>query len=355
MDNKCLLNIGPKNLGEILTRWLSLQDLSRLDSAVCSQKHRTEFLSLLASKEFLFLIEEIAVSHKFKLSTTAHRYLEIKALDWIRKRGLHLGSLRLPSPNRINEAENEKIRAAVASLVDEGRLDKLETIDFNKCYYIKDSDLAALLSKCYGSLKILDIGWCSKDTLFGSYASIQEWRLEQTGITTAQIQRCKMLQAFSPMGNESEEDLIKIVKSCTNMRKLDFSPFGDIVTSAVVRCVAAHCHLLEHVNVAGFDKKQSNKAIRKLVSCPLLQYVDLSKTRITDETVRVLSNHCPLLETIILSGCPNVTSAGLELIASNCVMLKNVVIEEPLLGSRSVVTLRNSFPLIHFCSKFFRL
>jgi hypothetical protein len=69
-----------------------------------------------------------------------HKALGAAALKWVLKRGIHLASLQLPSYYGINPAEQQSIRDTIASLALNGRLDKLETISFNECSYIKDAE-----------------------------------------------------------------------------------------------------------------------------------------------------------------------------------------------------------------------
>ena len=123
-----LLAIADDLLADIYTIWLLLEDVCRLDSAVCAKWLRHHFLRLVSTKVLRFLREEIDVLEDDDnyLFTTTHKALRLPALNWILKRGIHLATLRLPRSNEINVAEQESIRAAVVSLVDQGRIDKLE-------------------------------------------------------------------------------------------------------------------------------------------------------------------------------------------------------------------------------------
>ena len=131
-------------LWDIYSIWLLLEDVCRLDSAICAKWLRPDFLRIISSDLLLFLREEICI-------------LGLGELNWIRKKGIHLASLRLPPTHEIDGKEQECICASIASLINSNSIIKLEMIDFNWCTYIKDADLAAILSKSFRSIKIIDI------------------------------------------------------------------------------------------------------------------------------------------------------------------------------------------------------
>jgi hypothetical protein len=288
-----LLDIDQGPLYDIFTEWLHIEDVCHLDSALCNKRRRPEFLELVATKVLLFNREEIQVLEPI----STHRALRAAALNWVLKRGIHLASLRLPDNGR-SAAEEQSLRDAVASLALNGRLDKLETISLASCSYIKDADLAGILSKCYRSAKSIDIRYC---------------RLTESA--AVHIKRCTKLEALAAKGNESAADMAEIVQSCRKLRKISFVNFGTSLTDEVVQSVAAHCPLLEHLNIGGCSVV-SDTAIRTVAeSCPLLQFVILQGTNIADATVASLSERCPLLKRMNLGFCPNLTDAAILVVA----------------------------------------
>jgi hypothetical protein len=168
-----LLDIDQGPLYDILTEWLHMKDVCGLDSALCNKKRRPEFLALVATKVLLFNREKIDVLDHFDRAyddqPSEHSHLSAPQLSWILKRGIHLASLHLPPfpdtfpfpPNL--KAEQTRIRDAVTSLALNGRLDKLKTITLNWCKCISDADLAAILSKCYRSVKSIAVAHCSNN------------------------------------------------------------------------------------------------------------------------------------------------------------------------------------------------
>ena len=297
-----LFAIADDLLADIYTIWLLLKDMCRLDSALCSKRWRPPFLRLISTKVLLFLREEIDVLNCDSLCSTTHRVLRLPELNWILKRGIHLASLRLSSLlDEIEEieedleAEKKSICVAVSSLVSEGRLDKLETIDFHECFYIKDAVLAAILSKSYNSVKSIDIRRCM-----------------ELASSAAHIKRCTRLEAFVAAGKESATDMVDIVQSCRKLRKLNLSCFGRRLTDDVVQSVS---RLLEYLYL-GSCFAVSDAAFRRVAeSCPLLQFVYFDNVHITDATVMSQCTHCPRLKAMYFHGCTLLTDAAVLAVA----------------------------------------
>ena len=223
------------------------------------------------------------------------------ALNWVLKRGINLASLHLPC-NVYSTAEKQSIRGAVTSLALNGRLNKLETISVLNCTYINDADLAAVLSRCYNSVKSIDIRNCEG----------------LTESAAAHIKRCTKLEAFAPKGNESTSEMVDIFHSCRKLRKVAFQEslieLQGSVNNEMVLSVANNCNLLEHLDLE-FCRAVSDVAIRRVAeSCPLLQYVNLRYTNITHVSVLSLCNSCPVLKRIFLGNC-NLTDAAVLAVA----------------------------------------
>jgi hypothetical protein len=293
-----LLDIPDDLLWDIFTIYLPIEAVCRLDSALCQKSRRPEFLALVSTKVLLFNREKVDILTLSNLTSTTHRPLGAAALSWVLKRGIHLASLHLPVDS-INKNEQEGIREAVASLALNGHLDKLETVDFFECSYIKDVDFTAILSKCYRSVKSIDIHGC---------------RLTES--SAAHVKRCTKLEAFSAKGNELAADMVEIFQSCRKLRLLHLSSFGNRLTDEVVLSVAVHCPLLEHLDL-GDCSVVSDTAIRKVAeSCPLLQFVSF-QNNFTNASVVSLCCHCPFLKQMYLGECRNLTDAAVMAVAES--------------------------------------
>ena len=245
-------------LADIYTIWLRLDDVGRLDSALCSNKWRPPFLRLVSTKVLRFLREEIDVLDSTYLCSRKHKALLLPALAWILKRGIHLASLNL--------ATMHSAIGVIKSLADEGRLDKLENL--NGCC-LDNEIIAIVLDKSYGSLLSIDLG------------------CKQTNMVRMAL-RCTRLEAFAAQGNESVADIVEIVQSCRKIRKLNLRRFGGRLLDLTV---VASCRLLEHLDVGGCTAV-SDAAIRTVIkSCPLLKYVNRYNSKETFHSVNIFRIH----------------------------------------------------------------
>jgi hypothetical protein len=319
------LDIPDDLLFDIFTIYLRIEHVCGLDSALCNKRRRAEFLELVSRRVLLFNREEIAVLG-LNITTIVHRCLGAAALRWILKRGIHLASIRL-SDDVVSVTEQQSIRESVGSLALNGSLDKLETIDVYMCSYIKDADLAAILSKCYRSMKGIDIWGCG---LIGSSAT--------------HIKRCTKLEAFAPNGNESAAELVAIFQACRKLRKANLSVFGDKLTDETLQGVAAQCPLLEHVKLVRCAAV-SDVAIQKVSeSCLSLQYIDLQITNIGDLAVISLCKYCPLLKRLLLTGCRNLTDIAVMAVAEKLPAITHIG-----LGGIDAITSRAVETLVSKC------
>jgi hypothetical protein len=300
-----LLDICDDIWYDLFTEWLPIEAVGVLDSALCQKSRRPYFLHQISKKVLLFGREEINVLEKvirnfFDVATLTYKgSFGANALSWVLKRGIHLASLRLTYQYGFSPIEQGIMREAVASLLINGFLDKLETIKFSNWWKDSDADLAAIISKCYGSLKSIDIRH------FGFANNL-----------SACIKRCTKLEEFVPCDLKEVSQLAEIFESCKNLRKIDLGCFDEheAIDEAVL-AVAAHCSQLEHINL-GNCEHVSNAAIRKVAeSCPLLQFVDFVWTDITDATVALLCNHCPFLRQVHVGGCDQLTDTAVLAIA----------------------------------------
>jgi len=332
-----LLDIDQGPLYDIVTEYLEIEDICHLDSALCHKKRRAEFLALVSTKVLLFERIEIDVLEPFSVSSITP--LGAAALIWILTRGIHLASLHLPECRNNNDdismsiTDQESIRESIASLAQDGRLDKLETISLGECTYINDADLLGILSKCHRSVKSINIRGCG---LTESSASL--------------VKNCTKLEAFAACGNESAPDLVSIFQSCRKkLRKVDLSAFSGRLTDEMVQSVAENCRLLEHLDVrCCFSVSDEN--VRKVAeSCPLLQYVDFFGIDITDATMVALCNYCSLLKRIDVGYCDNLTDAAVLAVAERLPGLTYISLYGiPAITSNAVETLASKCRELEF-------
>jgi hypothetical protein len=147
------------------------------------------------------------------------------------------------------------------------------------------------------------------------------------------------LEAFAAKGNESSADVAKIFQSCRKLRKVDLGALCDRLTDELLQSVAAHCPLLQHLDLEDCSAV-SDAAISKVAeSCPLLQFVNIMRTSTTDAALVSLCKQCPLLKQIHLGGC-HLTDAALLAVAEGLPGLTHIDFSSiEAITSRAVETL----------------
>ncbi|XP_055822692.1 EIN3-binding F-box protein 1-like [Solanum dulcamara] len=178
---------------------------------------------------------------------------------------------------------------------------KLKSLSLVKCVGVKDLPLqASSLSPC-DSLRSLSIRSCPG---FGSTSLAMVGKLcpqlhhldlsGLTGITDA---------GLLPLLESSKAGLVKVnLTDCLN------------VTNEVVLSLARlHGETLELLNLDGCRKVTDASLVAIADSCPILNYLDVSKCSITDSGVAALSHGVQLnLQVLSLSGCSMVTNKSIS-------------------------------------------
>lgn len=321
-----LLDIIEYLLWDIYSVWLLLEDVCRLDSAICVKGLRPDFLRIISSDLLLFLREELSIRAMVEVTELerSHRVLGLAALNWIRKRGIHLASLRLPPTNKIDIREQECICAHVASLFNSNSIVKLEMIDFRDCTYLEYSNIPYLvIAECYSTVKSIDV----------------------TGIQLPfNVARCVGLEALATNG-WFVATMVKIFEKCPKLRIFvrHETIFG--LSNEIVQSIATHSHLIEHLDLGRCSTMTDGNIMTILGSCPLLQVFRIDESNITDAAVLAIATMLPGLKSIGLSNTFTITSRAVETLASKCHELESIDLSLcPNVGDRALVKIADHCP-----------
>ena len=327
-----LLAIADDLLADIYTIWLHLEDVCRLDSAICVKWLRHHFLRLVSTKVLRFLREEIVILDGENICTTNHRALGLPELNWISKRGIHLASIRLTYKGRLRSDYGEQICDAVSTLVYNEHLNDLEMVDIKGCSFMDADDIVSIITKSFKSIKFIDIR-AERPRDNRGIPSGSMWR---------HIKRCSELAAFAPEGTESLEDLATIFKMCQKLRMLNLTGFKNRLTDEDIGAVAGNCRLLESFNIEDCAPVSDDAITLLAMSCRWLCYVNLSSAGITDAAVISLCVNCPYIEAFYLA--KNIlTDAAVHAIATNLPGLLQLGINRiDAITSAAIVTLAKS-------------
>ena len=317
-SGRSLLAITECLLMDIYSIWLLLEDVCRLDSAICSKKFRPDFLRIVSFDLLLFLREGIDISNRSHPSTRNHRYLRLSALNWIRRRGIHLATLRLPPAIKIDEREQECICGAIVSLINSQRLVKLETIDFNGCSYLNYSDMAVfVINDCYKSLKCIDIK--------GIYFPFN-------------LLTCSGLEAIATHG-WFDTTMVPLFEKCRRLRRFALlDPAIYDLSDDTLRSIASHSRFIEHLNLGNCPTIRDGQLITIIRSCPLIRVFCIDNSNISDASVLAIGENLPGLRQICLRNNSIISSRAIETLASKCPMLESIDLTQcPNMGDTTLI------------------
>lgn len=250
-----LLDIPAVLLCELLSNWLEIQELGKLDSAICSKVCRSTFLD--------------AISHPhFRCMGNPNRSIDDFHLLWLFKRRVRLQSLCVSDPD-VNLSSTE---CTVFN-----RLDYLDIYYRNRLRLIMDA--------CASNLKMIILRGCETtfvDALAAALKCEQLHTLEIAEFTKfIDRKKLKRYQEYSLLTSKN-------IKCSTSLRS--------------VVCNWANLNL-RHLHIV-------------LSSCSSINRLELSITALNDDAIYSIVASCPLLSTLKLIRCGCTTSEGIAAIAN---------------------------------------
>ncbi len=215
----------------------------------------------------------------------------------------------------------------ILSLIE--RCPKLESFGINKIFLDDDKDILIALGKNCPNLTSLEI---SNRHLF------------ENGVFMAFIANCPKLQHLSfPVNNEQTlalaqhcpdlrflnltmcydltvETLSLLADKCPNLRSLSFNNC-KLLTDDHIAVLAQRCRKLEVLILSGCSLLTDNTIVALSRYCPNLRTLDLRQFRFAQESISMLANGFPRLESLDLSECQDLDDESIELFAE-CKTLK---------------------------------
>ena len=316
-DNLLLLRL-PKALNhQLLSQWLDVHDVGKLDTAMTNKKDRPEFLQCL--KE----MRNPSVPDSFN----GKREHDVKMLTWISARQIHVETLSL---TRFDQHKEMIERLHLPSLrklttghffVDWMRHIPLLSPSLQELSVGGNNDRRTMedfifvLGQCLElkSVYIDSMMFQSRDHTDDVLAALQEFGHLIVEIRTA----CGYMRLVTTTG------FMNFIKCFSRLRKLGFSYFED--NGMLLKCVAQSCPLLEELS---FDTCSKPALLELSQNCKFLQKVGICRfplTTITIAEIEVLKQ-IDALEDLTLKGC-GLTDEKLALI-SGFQHLKHLKLQE---------------------------
>jgi hypothetical protein len=222
----------------------------------------------------------------------------------------------------------------------------LDTLDFSEC--VASNAWVAAAAACPAGLRSLSIDGCM--------------RIDENGVgALAPARSLRELRACGVPG-VTDRSLGALASACPALRVLDISDCGR-VTEAGVRALS-RMRSLRVLSVAGLSRID-DAAVEKLTESDdatalyipsrpglspaavagtcVLEELDVSRTRLTDDALLTLSQNCPRLVALRLLGC-GITDRGCMHLAHGCEALRLVLCDSAGVSGVGVRALRRGCP-----------
>jgi hypothetical protein len=352
-------------IDSLLLSWVKVEDVGRLDSAMCNKFQRAVFLSLINRDKFVLDHSSVRQDRGEPVDSRVDQFI-----SWILARHIAVAELSV-STSLVNDTDKR-----LKYLQHHGKHIKRVTL----------GDGAGVPRKCKSAIEDL-CGCCPNVTLFESsiplpaatYTAIANWKklthltledytvgdeflsigeycqslleLNMWGRRIPQLQKffkvCSPnLQSIGMQTSLEPEDYVSIASRCHMLRKLEGPT--DLMDDTALIALGSGCPLFSALDLeynrlvtdAGLVAFSRNGALtdlwldscdrltdqgfRAVAQCsPLLQHVGFNNCTVTDITLIALGRHCHDLRKLTISDA-SVTGEGLAAIGAGCPLLEEV-------------------------------
>ena len=289
----------------IISEWIKLKDLVRLDSAYCNHSTRLPYLNSYQSGT---------------LRTECIKLRSPKMMQWFISRSLKfrkLSTILLKWQEGIDILLSELL-ANIGSHVKEisirpsRKLSSLQIICFStifaqNCMNIQKAQLT-------GELSDSEIA-----PLLCAWKSIQELDFKDCEITSG---------SFFILSN-----------ICSNLKRLTLNIIDD-VSDAGLTALAGKCPELHTLTILFCDNITVKGVLAFVVTTPKLNVLRITMSYLTDTDISTISQHCPMLHTIGIDAM-SVTDVGIQALVNHCPELIGVYLINSAVISSGFTLFRN--------------
>jgi len=318
----------------ILTQFLTIYDIGKLDTAYCNTMKREQLLSILSNHEF------IVYDHS--------RFDEsIKSIDklmlWIGIRKINIAALTIENSyltdhgllglcRNYNNLQSLNISRCVHitdfSMIEISRsCNNLRSLTIYECDNITDTSINEIARSC-NNLQLFDI---SSDNITDSsliaiarncnnnIRSLSIWNCNKlTDITMFEIAKnCTQLQTLGIIycHNITDSSMIEIARSCNNLRSLTISGYGNITDATMIE-ISKYCNNLQSLSIWNCNNI-TDTSMKKIGSyCNHLESLNIwNNQNITDESMIEIGKKCTKLnfKSLDINWCSNITDDSKKL------------------------------------------
>jgi hypothetical protein len=257
---------------QVLVGWLALRDITRLDSAFCTVKLRPAFLTLTFGDANTYTIKNN------RLAFDPDYFLSERCAEWCLMRNARVDGISMRTDLTGDDSVLERF------LTEQGR--------HIRWIY------AAEFSECAPSCILLYLArWCP-------YVS----------------DVCLRSLSDDPSSVCWDACLFNFTQACGLLENLDLESVNTS-TDGLARALSS-CKNLKSLAIA-----HANCAIPPEVAIPTLCSITLRQCKATDDVMKSIASHCPLLQTLKVFDGNRVTDMGVRAVLERCPLLRETDVE----------------------------
>jgi len=246
-----LLSLSINAISLILSSFLRIHDISRLDVAYCNHNKRQHLLYILNDNPY--------ITYDHVIFTRDFKYIN-NAIQWIGLRGINILALG-------GDYSSNKYLTSIGLIGLSRHCTSLTCLDIRECVRVNDSGIIAIARNCLNLISFNANGTMITDD------SIIELAIHSKSLLTLNISGCEEL---------TTDGMIYLARHCTSLTSLDICNNSNAVNDVVVTEIARHCTSLTSLDIC-FNHN------------------------ITDISINELARHCINLITLDITACHNIT------------------------------------------------
>jgi hypothetical protein len=259
-------------LSQIFSQFLTIDDISRFDVALCNRRRRPFFLKCIQSKSCIWIGSK---QQDFNQDLVTRPKLGgMNATSWMKARSI-------------------KIRHLMASCTTPDMA--IDIGSFGRClHWLSIGCVNYLSRKREGHELISD----------ASFLKITE--------------TCCLLQSLTlRFCMVTDITMSRIAEGCPDLKELDLICCNEITDLGIIY-LTERCHNLRHFAFTECENISDVCIIRISETCPMLQSLSFKFGEVTDDGLSGIAKGCPNLQSLIIKGCVNISDVGIEMVAKGC-------------------------------------
>jgi len=210
---------------------------------------------------------------------------------------------------------------------------RIQHLDLQNAEFLNDYCVVEL-SLFLGNLVSINLSYCLKLTdsalfaLVRNCSSLTDISMESTKIGSNQNPNSLMDPVVKPQFKYlclaqtfqlQNEKIIMFAAIFPNLQLLDLSECFYITKEGIGQ-VLQSCRKIRHLNLTFLRLK----SLGMNFDLPNLEVLNLTKTKVDDEALYVISNICPGLLQLVLQRCDDITKKGVMHVVKNCTQLREI-------------------------------